>query len=166
MNTLTKDPVCGMEVEPSPAAEQTVYRGIRYFFCSEQCLGRFLGNPRLYVGEPGWKAPKQEGVELIKKRRLRLASPLSPNQAAIVEDALLGVMGVKEVSAREDVLEIRYDLLETSAELIEEQMAAIGVQLGNGWSERLRRAFAHYEEECELDNLVANDKHCCEVRKW
>lgn len=166
MNTLTKDPVCGMEIEPSATANQTVYRGIRYFFCSEQCLQRFLGNPRLYVGEPGWKAPKQEGVELIKKRRLRLASPLSPNQAAIVEDALRGVMGIKEVSAQGDLLEIRYDLLETSAELIEERMAAIGVQLGNGWSERLRRAFVHYEEECELDNLAANDKPCCEVRKW
>jgi YHS domain-containing protein len=166
MNTLTKDPVCGMEVAPSATAKQTVYRGISYYFCSEQCLQRFLAKPLLYVGEPDRQAPKQQGIELIKQRRLRLAAPLSPNQAVTVEKALRGVMGVRQVEARGDALEIHYDLLDTSAELIEEQLASIGVELGNGWSERLRRAFVHYEEENELDNLAANDKHCCDVRKW
>jgi len=166
MNTLAKDPVCGMEIAPSPTVFQTVYRGITYFFCSEQCRQRFLAKPLLYVGEPDQKAPKQQGVERIKKRHLRLAAPLSANQAVIVEKALRGVMGIKQVAAQGDSLEIHYDLLETSAELIEGQLASIGVQLGNGWSERLRRAFVHFEEENELDNLAANDKHCCDVRKW
>lgn len=166
MNTQAKDPVCGMEVALTPPLRQTVYKGVEYFFCSEQCLRRFSDKPELYIGEPGRAAPKQQGVELIKRRRLRLAAPLSPGEARIVEEALLGTMGVRQVSAEGDTLEISYDLLEMSAELIEEQMAAIGVRLGNGWSERLRRAFVHYVEECELDNLAANDKNCCEVRKY
>ena len=166
MNTPAKDPVCGMEVKLSPAVKQTVYRGVAYFFCSEQCLQRFRAKPDLYIGEPDRKAPKQQGVELVKRRRLRLAAPLSLNVAGIIENALRGVMGVKQVSIQWDLLEIHYDLLETSEQLIVEQLASIGVQLGNGWGERLRRAFVHFEEECELDNLAANDKHCCDVRRW
>lgn len=166
MNSLAKDPVCGMEVAVTLAAKRTVYKGVEYFFCSEQCLQRFSAKPDLYIGEPGRAAPKQQGIELTKRRRLRLSAPLSPEEAGIINDTLLGVMGVKQVSVQGDSLDISYDLLETSEAQIEEQIASIGVQLGNGWVERLRRALVHYEEECELDNLAANDKHCCEVRKW
>lgn len=166
MNSLAKDPVCGMEVAVTPAAKRAVYKEVEYFFCSEQCLQRFRAKPDLYIGEPGQAAPKQRGIELIKKRRLRLAAPLSLSEAGTIKDALLGSMGVKQASIQEDLLEIHYDLLEISEAQIEEQITSIGVQLGNGWAERLRRALVHYEEECELDNLAANDKHCCEVRKW
>jgi allophanate hydrolase subunit 1 len=109
---------------------------------------------------PGQKAPKQEGVSVIKQRRLRLAQLLSPSQVRTLSDALQAMMGIQTVSVEGDSVVIAYDLLQATAEQIEERLAEIGVQLGEGWAERLRRAFVHYEEECEVGNLeVHQDKH-------
>lgn len=158
MNETVKDPVCHMEVPATSFA--TKYAGIHYAFCSAQCKERFLENPHLYVGMPGQKAPKQEGVSVIKQRRLRLAQPLSPSQVRTLSDALQAMMGIQTVSVEGDSIVIAYDLLQATVEQIEERLAEIGVQLGEGWTERLRRAFVHYEEECEVGNLeVHQDKH-------
>lgn len=158
MRMLVKDVVCGMQVDWH--RNETVYQGSRYAFCSTQCRDRFLAHPHLYIGLRGQRAPKQEGLEVLKRRRLRLAEPLSSSQAKALIDALHAMMGIRAVSVNDDKVEISYDLLEPTAEQIEAKMAEIGVQLGEGWTERLRRAFVHYEEECEISNLeVHEDKH-------
>jgi membrane fusion protein, copper/silver efflux system len=43
------DPVCGMGVDPSKAAEKTVYRGQTYYFCNPSCKESFLKNPSKYL---------------------------------------------------------------------------------------------------------------------
>lgn len=148
MITPTKDPVCGMEVKPHQ--NEIIYLDISYAFCSEYCQQRFLANPHLYVGLPGQEAPKQQGIEVIKKRTLRLASPLPPQNADMLREALQAMMGIKNVSVDGEQIEITYDLLQATAEHIEAKIEEIGVRLGDGWAERLRRAFVHYEEECEI----------------
>ncbi|HIE37101.1 TPA: YHS domain-containing protein [Candidatus Geothermarchaeota archaeon] len=55
---MAKDPVCGMEVNPSEAAAKTVYRGTIYYFCSPQCKTAFEKDPDYYLehgpkGMPG-----------------------------------------------------------------------------------------------------------------
>lgn len=45
---LTKDPVCGMDVE-TPSKFFTELENKRYDFCSEQCLNKFLSEPDKYV---------------------------------------------------------------------------------------------------------------------
>lgn len=157
MNTTVKDPVCGMEVDPRQF--ETVYAGIHFAFCSEQCRQRFVANPHLYIGVPGEKAPKQAGAELIKRRRFRLDSPLTGQGAAILADDLGAMMGVKEVQARGYIVTISYDLLQATAKQLEARMAEVGVKLGEGWAERLRRGFVHYEEECEVGNLEVQPPH-------
>lgn len=152
---LTKDYVCGMQVNSGDY--QVMYRGGAYSFCSKQCQERFQANPHLYVGLPGQKAPKQEGLSVIKQRRLRLAQPLSSSQAKILVEALQAMMGIQAVSAEGDSVVITYDLLQATAEQIEEKLAEIGVQLGEGAAERLRRAFVHFEEECEVGNLEVHE---------
>lgn len=158
MKTLVKDPVCGMQVEPHMHA--TEYLQSRYAFCSTQCRDRFLANPRLFIGFPGQKAPKQEGLEVLKQRRLHVARFLSPSQADSLIGALQAMMGIKSVAVNGDKIAITYDLLQVTAEQIETKMAEIGVQLGEGWTEQLCRAFVHYEEELEVGNLeVHKEKH-------
>ena len=154
-----KDYVCGMEVDSND--NQIMYRGGSYAFCSKQCQERFQANPHLYVGIPGQKAPKQEGLSVIKQRRLRLAQPLLPGEAKTLIEALQTMMGIQSVSAEGDCVAITYDLLQVTAEQIEEKLAEIGVQLGGGLAERLRRAFVHYEEECEIGNLEVRKPSCC-----
>ena len=48
MATVT-DPVCGMQLDSSQAEAQTVYDGVAYFFCSEECRQTFLEDPEAFV---------------------------------------------------------------------------------------------------------------------
>lgn len=157
MNTTVKDPVCGMEVEPHRF--ETVYAGIHFAFCSEQCRQRFAAHPHLYIGVPGEKAPKQTGAELLKRRRFRLDTPLTAQGTAILKEELGAMMGVKELEIQGDVVTITYDLLQATAEQLEARMVEAGVRLGEGWAERLRRGFVHYQEENEVGNLEVQPPH-------
>lgn len=157
MNTTVKDPVCGMEVEPHRF--ETVYAGIPFAFCSEQCRQRFVAHPHLYIGLPGEKAPRQAGAELLKRRRFRLDTPLAAQATAILTEELEAMMGVKKVEIRGDTVSIVYDLLQATAEQIEARIAEIGIKLGEGWRERLCRSFVHYQEENEAGNLEVQPPH-------
>ncbi|HUW28638.1 MAG TPA: hypothetical protein VMV97_08505 [Sulfuriferula sp.] len=55
--------------------------GIHYAFCSLQCRDRFKANPRIYVGIPGEKVPKQKGMEIIKRWRFCLEQALTDAEA-------------------------------------------------------------------------------------
>ena len=156
---LVRDPVCGMMVKSDSL--RVMHLEIPYAFCSRQCLDRFLHRPQLYAGSPTRRAPGQLGAEVIKRRRLRLAEPLSFEQAATVAAALEAMMGVKDVVAQGEHVAVTYDLLQATAAQIEATLTEVGVRLGDRWSERLRRAFVHYEEECEEGNLAApGEAHC------
>lgn len=146
-----KDPVCLMLVEPDQHAIE--YLGMHFAFCSPQCQERFLANPHAYIGAPDAKAPKQEGREIIKRRRLRLAEPLSEAAAHQVTEQLLAMMGVYAVETHGQELRITYDLLQATAEQVEATLLQAGTTLGGGWGEKLRRAFVHYIEETEVQNL-------------
>lgn len=151
------DPVCGAEV---PALQnETAYLGIQYAFCSQQCRDRFVAHPHLYVGLPGRKAPKQEGREVLKRRRLHLDPALSSDQAELLRGALASMVGVKKVFAEGDKVEITYDLLLVSAEQIEAKTSEICRCLGDDLPERIRLAFVHYQEECEVGNLEVQEPH-------
>ena len=45
------DPVCGMGVDPQKAGKKSEYKGQRYYFCSDQCKGKFDRNPEQYSGQ-------------------------------------------------------------------------------------------------------------------
>jgi len=146
-----KDPVCGMMVD----SHQNVieYLKMHFAFCSLQCKERFLANPHLYIGFPGRKAPKQEGLEEIKCRRIHLSQALSPAGIALISGELNAMMGIKAVRVSATEIEIRYDLLQASLQQIEDRLVQIGIQLGGGWAERLRRALIHESEELQIDSL-------------
>ena len=46
---MTKDPVCGMDVETKPGALQSSYEGKTYYFCSEGCKRSFEKDPKRYA---------------------------------------------------------------------------------------------------------------------
>src|SRR6202011_1610953 len=47
----TRDPVCGMEVEPAAAAASRVHGGKTYFFCAPGCAAAFEKDPKKYQGK-------------------------------------------------------------------------------------------------------------------
>lgn len=148
MSEIVKDPVCGMPVESQ--AMDAIYEGIRYVFCSAQCRERFIATPHLYIGYPGHPSPRQRGVQVMKRRRFRLAQPLSSQEADLLGEDLRGMMGVHEIHANGDLVEISYDLMEVDAEQIEARLLRIGLRLGQGWPEQLRLGFIHFLEESEV----------------
>ncbi len=45
-----KDPVCGMQVDPTTAQWHCTHAGITYYFCGNGCLKRFSADPAKYAG--------------------------------------------------------------------------------------------------------------------
>jgi len=156
---MLEDYVCHMQV-PS-ASFATEYAGGHYAFCSAQCKERFLASPHLYIGFPGRKAPAQEGKKVIKRRRLLLLAPLDAAQAEQVKQALLEMMGIHEVCIEGDKIEIQYDLVQVTAEQIADKLALIGVDLGDGWIDRLKLAFINNLEEIEISSLEVENRKSC-----
>jgi len=48
--TSTKDPVCGMDVNPETAAGHAEHAGQTYHFCSRGCVAKFEADPEKYIG--------------------------------------------------------------------------------------------------------------------
>jgi Cu+-exporting ATPase len=46
---MTRDPVCGMELEEATAAARSEYEGTTYYFCSDSCKETFDANPGKYA---------------------------------------------------------------------------------------------------------------------
>jgi len=61
MALLVKDPVCGMEVDPTSAARKSDYRGVTYYFCSKPCHEQFDADPAKYVPVTTEPLPPSEG---------------------------------------------------------------------------------------------------------
>ena len=56
-----RDPVCGMNVDPSHAAEKIEYSGTMFYFCSQSCAAKFRQDPAGYlVNEPVSTVPVKE----------------------------------------------------------------------------------------------------------
>jgi Cu+-exporting ATPase len=51
-NGETRDPVCGMSVDPQDAAGAAVHRGRTYYFCSASCRDKFEKEPAKYAAAP------------------------------------------------------------------------------------------------------------------
>ncbi len=51
MATSVKDPVCGMDIDPTTAAGKSEYKGQTYYFCSLGCKKSFDKEPEKYVGK-------------------------------------------------------------------------------------------------------------------
>jgi len=66
---------------------------------------------------------------------------------------LQAMMGIIDVTIKENFIFISYDLLQATTEQIENTLEQSGRTLGLAWSDKLKRAFIHYHEETQLDNL-------------
>ena len=59
---MTKDPVCGMEIDKDNAGASTEYEGQQFYFCSDDCLKEFEANPELW--QPAFE-PSCHGKEVV-----------------------------------------------------------------------------------------------------
>ncbi len=151
MDKRDRCPVCGMAAE---LAVPSVEYHKRYFhFCSQQCRQTFLARPALYS--------TRSRDEVIKRRVMKLDETLDEAVSELIIAYLMQLMGVKEVAVEGAKVYVIYDLLQITKKQIEEALAEVGLQLGGGWLERLRRGWVDNSEEIELDNLASPAAPCC-----
>jgi len=149
-------PVCGMD---TPSHEITTeHNGICYHFCSQQCLENFSKHPALYLSI---KSPKREGKSVIKRRSFVLDTPVPDAGTKSFESVISEMMGVREVVISGEKVSVTYDLLEVTAEQIEQVLEKAGAKLGTGWASRLKRGWVQYKEENEIGILASTDAACC-----
>ena len=48
---MVKDPVCGMMIDSDKAKDHT-HKGVKYYFCSQECHDKFEKTPETYVANP------------------------------------------------------------------------------------------------------------------
>jgi Cu+-exporting ATPase len=46
---MTKDPVCGMQIDEKQAIGKSDYKGQTFYFCSAGCKQKFDSNPEQYA---------------------------------------------------------------------------------------------------------------------
>ncbi|MFA4917822.1 MAG: heavy metal translocating P-type ATPase [Thermodesulfovibrionales bacterium] len=57
-----KDPVCGMNVDPSATSLKYEFQGETYFFCSRHCLDKFQKDPEKYLSHQDQFEPMSSGA--------------------------------------------------------------------------------------------------------
>jgi P-type Cu+ transporter len=60
---MTRDPVCGMNVDPEKAPFKFGYQNQQYFFCSQKCLESFKQHPNKYLSAQRQIEPMRSAVE-------------------------------------------------------------------------------------------------------
>ncbi len=58
----TRDPICGMAVDPASATHRTQHEGHKYYFCSGGCKAKFLANPMLFANPTAEPVQSVPGV--------------------------------------------------------------------------------------------------------
>jgi Cu+-exporting ATPase len=74
---MTKDPVCGMNVNPEGARYKARHNGKEYFFCSTGCLAKFQANPEGILSSP----PKPMAMKM-SSGLISLGAPTIAQKAA------------------------------------------------------------------------------------
>jgi len=154
-----KDPVCEMIVPEQKHA--IVFLQMHFAFCSQQCKQRFQQSPYLYIAKNGQKSVKQEGLQVIKDRRIKLDKPMTDQETKRVVEALGAMMGILEVDIKGNVILLRYDLLQATQEQIEIELTTLGLKLGSNWQERVRRGLVQFFEDNECSTLSINPRKGC-----
>lgn len=60
---MTKDPVCGMKVDPEITSFKLDYQDQQYFFCSQNCIASFKQNPKKFLSTQGQTKPLKSAAE-------------------------------------------------------------------------------------------------------
>jgi len=76
VNTLVKDVVCNMDVDPVMAAGSVEHKGKSYYFCSPRCVERFNADPERYL------LPKTLPGQLVQLGGIQLARQPEAKAAA------------------------------------------------------------------------------------
>lgn len=136
------------------------FQGVGHYFCSNQCLNRFIKHPHLFVGDPlRGLSEKQKGRRVLKTHALPLVIEVDEQTRLRIEVSVNNMMGVDDIKCTEKTILVTYDLIQISLNDIENNIIELlGKALDESFVENIKRGFFHYIEECELENLASLSK--------
>jgi Cu+-exporting ATPase len=132
--TLTRDPVCGMEVDPSTVVETSSYGGNEYHFCSTGCKQQFDTAPDQYLdpiaAPSATAAPAALAVAATTAQRceLPLVGMHCASCAGRIEKALGSALGVitANVNFATSRATVQYDPKATGVEKLSQVVRDLG----------------------------------------
>ena len=104
---MVKDPVCGMDIEAQNAVATREHMGTTYYFCSDQCVATFDGDPHKYAHPEPKSAPQAvasatTGVNPALTGPTRVEFPIVDLDCAscvqTIERVLRGLEGIQQAS--------------------------------------------------------------------
>lgn len=69
---LNVDPVCKMKITTTESVGESIFHGVKYYFCSRDCKELFESDPRRYLDTKVADVKKEEG--LLSKIAWRIIS--------------------------------------------------------------------------------------------
>ena len=67
---MTKDPVCGMQVDENKAPATSSYQGKKYSFCGQECKNKFDREPERYLhSHQGQSSTQQQSSQPKEKQQ-------------------------------------------------------------------------------------------------
>ncbi len=139
-----KDPVCGMEVDPSTATNSLEFAGKTYVFCSESCHDKFQQEPENYIEAPASEekpADEEESchshphthihdAEHEQKARLGIKGMSCASCVSGIEEALNDIPGVVAASVNfpAATVEVTYRPTETHFDALREAIESSGYE--------------------------------------
>ena len=108
---VTKDPVCGLNVDESKAKAagfQSTFKNQTFYFCSEGCQQHFEKNPERYAGKPAG-VPEAAGGAAGDKARAEAVKTKDPVAAIEVDEAQAKAAGLTSDYQGKTYYFCRYD---------------------------------------------------------
>jgi P-type Cu+ transporter len=97
---LDKDPVCGMNVDPSKAAASVEYEGKLYHFCSRGCAEKFKADAEKYLS-PNYKPGGMGAMVQLATKPVQISpTPGSAEKSSAITFAPEGAPSVRSPSAQ------------------------------------------------------------------
>ena len=133
---MSKDPVCGMEIERDRAVSSHVYQGQEYYFCSEACARQFTEKPEFYVKKAESARSATTGVDLERSDPVQAELPLSGLECTscvvTLERTLREVPGVQKahINFALGKAHITYDPKEVTLQAAVRAIKQVGYNVG------------------------------------
>ena len=143
---MAKDPICGMEVDPTGAAGCSTWKGKTYYFCNISCKNKFDADPEAILSSaeeapearPEAKPEVKKGektearAKALKSVDLPITGMSCASCAAKIEKALSAISGIQKVSVNfaTEKVTVSYDPAEVLLKEFVETIKELGYGAG------------------------------------
>jgi Cu+-exporting ATPase len=126
-----KDPVCGMEIDPKSAFATRKHMGQKFFFCSEDCVGKFDADPHRYAMATSATTGFNPEIPLTQIV-LPILGLKKEDDATELALWLRGYPGISQVIVKRaaETAQVTYDPKQASLASLAEAVRTAGFQVG------------------------------------